>query len=63
MNICNDIEVCQPEQELANGNPLNIVSGASTGKVYHHFVNVVNEITVNGITNFNVSCFKLLSIV
>ncbi|SOR60579.1 hypothetical protein LMANV2_190005 [Leptospira interrogans serovar Manilae] len=36
--------------------------GASTGKVYHHFVNAAKEITVNGIMSLNVNCFMTMSV-
>ena len=59
-NICNDKEVCQPSQAQGNGNPIIIVSGASTGNTYHHFVKTEKEITVRGNINFHVNCFIVL---
>ena len=58
--ICNDIEVCHPSPTNGNGKPLYKVSGASTGKVYHHFVIVAKEITVKGKISFHVNCFILV---
>ena len=54
--ICKDNDVCEPSQTKGNGKPLNIVSGASTGNAYHHFVIVENEITVSGIMSLIVNC-------
>ena len=60
MKICSDIEVCQPGQTNGKGNPVIIETGASTGKTYHHFVKVANEMIVNGKTNFHVNCLTFL---
>lgn len=51
------MEVCQPSATNGNGNPANNVSGASTGKVYHHLVIVPKEITVRGRINLIANCF------
>jgi len=57
MNTCNDNDVCHPSHTKANGNPVNIVSGASVGNAYHHLVMAEKEIIVSGITIVNVSRF------
>jgi len=57
MNICSDNEVCHPAQTYGNGNPVNIVSGASTGEAYHHLVSVTNEIMVRGSISLKVRGF------
>ena len=55
--ICKDNDVCQPLQTNGKGKPVNIVSGASTGKAYHHFVTVANEIIVSGSINLKINDF------
>ena len=62
MKICNDNEVCHPLQTKGKGNPVNIVSGASSGNVYHHLVSVAKEIIVNGIIILKVSDFIWVSV-
>jgi hypothetical protein len=57
IKICNDIDVAQPSPTNGNGKPLNKVSGASIGKVYHHFVTDPKEIIVKGKISFHVNCF------
>jgi hypothetical protein len=56
-NICNDIEVCHPSLTKGKGKPTIMVSGASTGKTYHHFVNAPKEITVSGSISRHDNCF------
>jgi hypothetical protein len=48
IKTCIDIDVNHPSATNAKGNPAIKVSGASTGKTYHHLVNVPNEIIVSG---------------
>jgi hypothetical protein len=41
-----------------NGNPNIIESGASTGRTYHHFVKIANEMMVKGSTVLKIRLFK-----
>lgn len=59
-NIWHDIEVCHPSLVKAKGNPIIIVSGASTGKTYHHFVIVPNRMIVNGKTSSHINCLSAM---
>ena len=53
------MDVCQPSHVNGSGKPVNMESGASIGKAYHHLVKTAKEITVSGIMSLNVSCFML----
>ena len=57
------MDVCHPSLIQINGNPAIMVSGASTGSTYHHFVKIEKLMIVIGKAIFQMSRFTLFLMV